>query len=158
MIFCFLCIALMPKVHQYMSDPHLDPSKGLQGSILPKKDKIVFFQAHCIEVMLGEKVYRLYVFSYAKLKIFWNFYLTEKTEKILPIFVLEIFLIWFSDSRQNFELIFGAKRILLFSDHCDPYGSFETPRGHLNNQIFATLSKLKQMDQCNLTTHGLKYP
>ena len=74
-----------------MSDPHLDPSKGLQGSILPKKDKIVFFQAHCIEVMLGEKVYRLYVFSYAKLKIFWNFYLTEKTEKILPIFVLEIF-------------------------------------------------------------------
>ena len=41
--------------------------------------------------MVGEKVYRFYIFSYAKLKFFWNFYITEKTEKILPIFILEFF-------------------------------------------------------------------
>ena len=52
---------------------------------------MVFFLAHCIEVIVGEKDQSFYAFFYAKLKIFQKFHITEKTEKILLIIILEIF-------------------------------------------------------------------
>ena len=74
-----------------MVDPILTPLGGSRGSKLLKNDKIVFFQAHCIEVIVGEKDLCFYAFLYTKLKIFQKFHITEKTEKILQIFNLEIF-------------------------------------------------------------------
>ena len=61
------------------------------GSKLRRTDKLVFFQAHCIAVKVCEKVQVFNAFLYAKLKIFQKFHITEKTEKILPIIILEIF-------------------------------------------------------------------
>ena len=74
-----------------MIDPILTPLGGFRGSILPKNDKIVFFRAHCIEVIVGEKDLGFNAFLCTKLKIFQKFHITEKTEKILQIFILEIF-------------------------------------------------------------------
>ena len=50
-----------------------------------------FVLADSNESILGRKDWGLYVFSHGKLKIFQNFLITEKTEKFLSIFVLEIF-------------------------------------------------------------------
>ena len=74
-----------------MIDPIWTPLGGSRGSKLPKNDKIMFFWAHCIEAIEGEKDQGFYAFLYAKLKIFQKFHITEKTEKILPISILEIF-------------------------------------------------------------------
>ena len=74
-----------------MIDPIWTPLGGSRGSKLPRNDKIVFFLAHCIEVIVGEKDQSFYAFLYAKLKIFQKFHITEKTEKILLIIILEIF-------------------------------------------------------------------
>ena len=74
-----------------MIDPIWTPLGGSRGSKLPRNDKIVFFLAHSIEVIVGEKDQSFYAFLYAKLKIFQKFHITEKTEKILPIIILEIF-------------------------------------------------------------------
>ena len=74
-----------------MIDPIWTPLGGSRGSKLPRNDKIVFFLAHSIEVTVGEKDQSFYAFLYAKLKIFQKFHITEKTEKILLIIILEIF-------------------------------------------------------------------
>ena len=74
-----------------MIDPIWTPLGGSRGSKLPRNDKIVFFLAHSIEVIVDEKDQSFYGFLYAKLKIFQKFHITEKTEKILLITILEIF-------------------------------------------------------------------
>ena len=74
-----------------MIDPIWTPLGGSRGSKLPRNDKIVFFLAHSIEVIVGEKDQSFYAFLCAKLKIFQKFHITEKTEKILLIIILEIF-------------------------------------------------------------------
>ena len=51
----------------------------------------MFFRAHCIEAIVGVKDKDFYAFSYTKLNIFQKLHIAEKTEKILRIFILEIF-------------------------------------------------------------------
>ena len=51
----------------------------------------MFFQAHTIVAIMGEKDKDFYAFSYNKLNIFQKFHITEITEKILRIFILEFF-------------------------------------------------------------------
>ena len=71
-----------------MIDPIWTPLGGSRGSKLPRNDKIVFFLA---QLIVGEKDQSFYAFLYAKLKIFQKLHITEKTEKILLIIILEIF-------------------------------------------------------------------
>ena len=69
----------------------MTPLGGSRGSKLVQNDKIVFFQPHFIEVIVGEKDLGFYAFSYTKHKFLVKFHITEKTEKNLQIFILEFF-------------------------------------------------------------------
>ena len=75
-----------------MIDPIWTPTGW---SICMKICKIRFHLADCNATMLGGKDKGFYVFSHDKLKHFQKFIITEKTEKFLLIFVLEIFKIDF---------------------------------------------------------------
>ena len=61
------------------------------GTKVRKNDKIVHFLAHWNGTILGEKVSWFQTFSYPKFKFFLNFFITEKTENFLPIFLQENF-------------------------------------------------------------------
>ena len=51
----------------------------------------MFFRAHTIEAIVGEKDKGFYAFSNTKLKIFQKFHIAEITEKILRILIFKIF-------------------------------------------------------------------
>ena len=84
-------LALIPKVHQYVIETLFGPLLWAPvGSKSLTNGKIMFFLAHCIESILGRNNLEFHVFSHGKLEIFQIFLITEKTEKFLPIFLLEI--------------------------------------------------------------------
>ena len=73
----------------------------------------MFFQAHCFEVIVGEKDLGFNAFLCTKLKIFQKVHITEKPEKILQIFILEIFHCDFQISEKKLgeilvRLMFGC--------------------------------------------------
>ena len=91
-----------------MIDPILTPLWSFRGSILPKNDKIVFFRAHFIEVIAGEKGLGFNAFLCTKLKIFQKVHITEK-----QIFILDIFHCDFQISEKKLgeilvRLMFGC--------------------------------------------------
>ena len=82
-------MTLAPKVNLYVIDPIgslLMGSKRVQNS--KKGQNYIFFLAHCIEIILGGKDFMYFPMTNPKFSKIFK--ITEKTEKFLPIFVLEI--------------------------------------------------------------------
>ena len=64
---------LMKMTENRNSVIQLRVSRGLQGVKLPKNYKIVFYWAHCNEVIMGDKDLGFYAFLYTKLIVFQKF-------------------------------------------------------------------------------------
>ena len=75
-IFDFICLILWHWYQKkiYMWETPFGPLIwGPKGFNYQRKDKIIFFLAHCIEIIMGGKNLGIYVLSYDKPKIFQNF-------------------------------------------------------------------------------------
>ena len=81
---------MVPEVYWYKIDPIWTPLWGYMGAQSFKKWQICKKGAHFCETILGEKDSKSIVFSYSESSFCQYFLVTEKTEKILQILILEI--------------------------------------------------------------------